>query len=179
MSELHLRRPKPDDAAGITRLIEACGPLDVNSTYAYLLLCHHFAGTCVVAELNGELAGFLSAYVPPAQDDTLFVWQVAVASTARGRGLASSLIENVLARDECRSVRFVEATVSPSNRASQAFLQSLARRHRTECRVSDGFPQSLFGEGAEHEAEELYRIGPLTPGRAEVRPAPEGERYDT
>ena len=184
MSDLRLRCPNPADAAGITRLIEACRPLDVNSTYAYLLLCHHFAGTCVVAEQHGGIAGFLSAYVPPGRNDTLFVWQVAVSNTARGQGLASSLIEEVMSRDAGEAVRFLEATVSPSNRASQALLRSFARRHGTECRVSACFPQSLFGEpsaheASAHEAEELYRIGPLKPRRAEARPTPDGTRNDS
>lgn len=164
MRRSHLRRPTPADAAGITRLIEACRPLDVNSTYAYLLLCHHFGDTCVVAEGDAGIVGFLSAYLPPGRGDTLFVWQVAVAESARGRGLASALVEETLGRESCSAVRFLEATVSPSNRASQALFQALARRLDTECRVSELFPQSLFGGGASHESEELFRIGPFTLG---------------
>lgn len=176
MSDLRLRSPVPSDAAAITRLIEACRPLDVNSTYAYLLLCHHFADTCVVAERDGQIVGFLSAYLPPGRSDTLFIWQVAIAATVRGQGLASALIEHVLSQDSGTAVRFVEATVSPSNAASQALMQSLARRRAVECRVSELFPASLFDGATQHEAEELYRIGPFSSRRAEVRPHPEGKR---
>lgn len=166
-----LRRPTPSDAARITRLIEACRPLDVNSTYAYLLLCHHFAETCVVAERDGEITGFLSAYLPPGRNDTVFVWQVAVAKSARGQGLAAALIDELLGRKACASVRFLEATISPSNRASQGLFQRLATRHGTDCRVSELFPTAIFDDVSGHEAEDLYRIGPFTSEPRDARSA--------
>jgi L-2,4-diaminobutyric acid acetyltransferase len=59
------RKPTPADAADIHALVEECKPLDVNSTYAYLLLCSHFASTCIVAEDGRGLAGFISGYCKP------------------------------------------------------------------------------------------------------------------
>ncbi|MDD2638675.1 MAG: hypothetical protein PHO60_06890, partial [Methanothrix sp.] len=53
--EFVLRKPEVSDGAKIFNLVEICKPLDLNSVYSYLLLCHHFADTCVVAELDGEI----------------------------------------------------------------------------------------------------------------------------
>ena len=154
------------DGNDISRLVRRCPPLDVNSHYLYLLLCHHFAETCVVAESDGDLVGFLSGYRPPALDDTLFVWQVAVDPAFRGQRLARRLVEHVLQSDACRDVRFVTATISPSNRPSQAFFRSLAERLGARCEstslfTEEMFPPDLFPEGADHEAEDLYRVGPI------------------
>lgn len=167
MPEVLLRMPTVSDGIGISRLVRRCQPLDVNSHYLYLLLCHHFAETCAVAECDGTIAGFLSAYRPPRQQDTLFVWQVAVDKAQRGRRLASRMVEHVMDRTICKDVRFVEATISPSNGASQSFFRALARRMNAECHVQplftqDMFPADLFPGAEPHEAEEGYRIGPIS-----------------
>jgi L-2,4-diaminobutyric acid acetyltransferase len=72
--------------------------LDLNSTYAYLLLATDFAATSVVAERDGHLRGFITGYHPPPRPDVLFVWQVAVAPSEQGSGLASSMIDALVHR---------------------------------------------------------------------------------
>ena len=149
------------------RLVEESGVLDPNSAYCYLLLATRFRDTCVVAaDEGGELLGFVTGFVPPARPDTLFVWQIGVAAGARGRGLGRRMIEEVLARDPCRGVRFVEATVTPSNTASQRLFEGLARRAGSVCRVERGFEPAEFPDPG-HEPEQLFRIGPL------ARPTPD------
>ena len=155
-----LRQPRLEDGAAMCRLVQATTPLDPNSCYAYLLLCTHFADTCVVAEDDDELVGFVSAYRPPTDPDVLFVWQVAVKSTARGNGLAKTMIQTLLERDRCQDVTFLEATVTPSNVASQALFRSLAKAHQARCIETSWFLPEAFGSG-EHETEVLFRIGPL------------------
>lgn len=160
---LAFREPRLADAPSITALIRQCDGLDANSHYLSLLLCRHFRTTCVVAECRDRFAGFLSAYHPPLLDHTMFVWQVAVAAEFRGRGVASDMLDHLLSREACAEVRFVEATVCPSNRASQKLFRSFARRRGTLCRTSEGFASELFAGVEEHEPEELYRVGPLSP----------------
>jgi L-2,4-diaminobutyric acid acetyltransferase len=156
-----LRKPDVDDGAAIHRLIDACKPLDVNSSYAYLLLAHHFAGTCVVAEDRGEIVGFVSAYRPPQQQDVIFVWQMAVGQAARGQGLAKAMLQELLKRDELAGVHYLETTISPSNGPSQRVFSSLARQLGCNCVQQALFSQRHFG-GAQHEAETLFRLGPFS-----------------
>ena len=148
------------DGAAIQQLIQDAPPLDVNSTYAYLLLCLHFRDTCVVAERNGQLAGFISAYVPPRQSDVLFVWQVAVHPSARGQRLGAAMLTELLARDAAVPVRVVETTVSPDNAASRRMFARLADDLRAPLTEQALFPPELFG-GADHDDERLLRIGPF------------------
>ena len=156
------RPPQQADAAAIRTLIEECGSLDVNSTYAYLLLCTHFARTCVVAEAEGGLAGFASAYRKPEDDSTLFVWQVAVSPNARGRKIGSRMLDELFERDACRSVRWLEATISPGNRASWALFESFAQRRGAASERSALFRSEDFGAES-HEEEWLLRVGPILP----------------
>lgn len=162
-----LRPPRPGDGAALHDLVRRTPPLDPNSCYAYLLQGLHFADTCVLAENGNGLAAFVSAYLPPGRPDTLFVWQVAVDARHRGRGLASTLLAHLLQRPACAGVRWLEATVSPSNTASRRLFEGLARDRDCPCTVSDLFAATDFGAAA-HEAEPLYRIGPLVLLREDV-----------
>lgn len=157
---IHLRSPTLEDGAAIWRLVVEGGTLDVNSSYTYLLLCRDFSETCIVAEGAEGILGFVTGYRPPAQLDTLFVWQVGVSRRARGQGLASRLLDGLLRSEGCQKVRFLETTVTASNEASRAMFGSLARRLETGLVETEGFPARLFPEGG-HEAEPRLRIGPF------------------
>jgi L-2,4-diaminobutyric acid acetyltransferase len=156
-----MREPTVDDGAEIWALVKDTRVLDVNSPYSYLMLGEYFARTCVVAEMRGRLVGFVSAFLPRRREDTVFVWQVAVARSAGRRGLGKAMLRELLARPVCESVRFLEATVTPSNRPSSALFRALARDLGSPCTITRGFPSEAF-PGESHEAERLFRIGPLT-----------------
>lgn len=155
-----LRKPTRDDGRAVHALVRACKPLDENSCYAYLLLCEHFADTCVVAEAGGELVGFVSAYIPPAKRETVFVWQVAVKASARGMGVGVRMLAELLHREGCARVKFLETTVSPSNAASARMFEKLTARLNTGCVREAFFGLECFS--GDHEEEVLFRIGPLT-----------------
>lgn len=178
---IHLRTPTGADGADLWSLARDSRALDLNSPYAYLMMAHWFSDTCVVADSapaspadQPTPQGFVLGFVPPKQPDTLFVWQVAVADSARGQGLASRMIMHLLAQNG-PTVRFVEATVTPSNAPSNALFSGLAQKHGVPCTRQDLFAADDFPHAAEplpnaeqgippaaqHEGEVLYRIGPF------------------
>lgn len=161
-AEVIYRPPATADGPAMWRLVRDSGVLDVNSTYCYLLLCQHFAETCCVAEVDDEVVGFVTAYLPPGRPDTLFAWQIGVSPEHRGQGLASRLLTELLRRDVCRCVQFVEATVGPTNHASRALFTALARRLDTKLSEQPYLDTTLFPQG-DHEPENLLRIGPFSP----------------
>lgn len=159
-SEIRFCRPDVADGPAIWQLVRDLGVLDVNSTYAYLLLCRDFADTCVVARRNESVLGFVTGYRPPPDREVVFVWQVGVSPEARGQGLAGTMLDTLVRSEGCRGVRFLETTVTASNEASRRMFGALARRLETELTESPGFGAELFpGEG--HEAEPRLRIGPF------------------
>lgn len=135
--------------------------LDRNSVYAYLLVAEHFADTSVVAERDGQLLGFISAYRPPPKPDTVFVWQVGVAKAGRGSGVATGMLFDIIRRPACAPVRYLDTTVGPSNKASQALFRGFARRLGTDVSETELFGRELFPDPAAHEPEILFRIGPF------------------
>lgn len=160
LPELRIRPAEVDDAADIWQLVRDTGVLDLNSPYSYLLLCRRFGDTCLVAELDDELVGFVTALRPPKAPEVIFVWQIGIAAKARGRGLARRLLEQLIQVPACHDVEWLEATVSPDNEASSALFHSFARHVGAACRVSPYFERDDFPTG-EHEPEKLHRIGPL------------------
>jgi len=154
-----LRRPTARDGATIWQMVRTGGALDLNSAYAYLMMAEWFQDTCVVAEDRGALVGFVMGFVPPRQPDTVLVWQIGVDAAQRGRGVGRQLLD-ALADNAPGDVRYLEATITTSNRMSEALFCGFARERRAPCVVSDLFPADLFPSGG-HEAERLFRIGPL------------------
>ncbi|WP_018923355.1 diaminobutyrate acetyltransferase [Salsuginibacillus kocurii] len=156
---LTFEKPTVEDGAQMWELVKS-GGLDLNSSYKYIMMCEYFAETCVVAKEEGKVVGFVTAFIPPEKPDTVFVWQIGVDSSQRGKGLASRILDVLLNREACEDVKFLEATVTPSNDPSQNLFRGVAKKHRTKCRVSECFGEELFpGEG--HEEELNFRIGPL------------------
>lgn len=154
------RKPVLDDGAGVWTLVKETGVLDLNSSYSYLMWCTAFSDTSVVIEADDEIVGFISGFIKPESPDRLFVWQVAVAASQQGKGLASDMLHHILQRDVSENVRYVEATVSPSNIPSRKLFKGLARYLDTNIEVFDCFTADDFPEQG-HEDELMHQIGPF------------------
>jgi L-2,4-diaminobutyric acid acetyltransferase len=142
-------------------LIKRCPPLDVNSAYCNILQCVHFSATSAAAHSAGELVGFVSGYRRPDKQDTLFVWQVAVSESMRGRGVARQMVEHILHRPTSRGIRFIEATIVAGNVASWALFTRIARRLGTEIHSAPYLDSQRHFRGT-HDTEQLIRIGAFT-----------------
>ncbi|MDX5332491.1 MAG: diaminobutyrate acetyltransferase [Gammaproteobacteria bacterium] len=150
------RPPSKEDGKSIHQLIRDSKTLDLNSAYLYFLLADHFRDTCVVAERDGQLVGFVSAYRLPARPDTLFVWQIGVDASTRGQGVASAMLQEYEQRPFFREIRRIELTISPSNKASQALFKRWAERLGTTLETQPYLTEDHLG--ASHEPELLYSM---------------------
>ncbi|WP_334313187.1 diaminobutyrate acetyltransferase [Terrihalobacillus insolitus] len=153
------KKPTVEDGAEMWELVDK-STLDQNSAYKYIMMCEFFSETCVVAKQEGKLVGFVTAFIPPERKDVVFVWQIGVDPSQQGNGIASKLLTELITRKACQNVRFVEATVTPSNKASKSLFRRFARDNQTKCRVSECFSEDLFPSD-EHEEELSFRIGPI------------------
>lgn len=146
------------------RIARDSGELDLNSPYSYVMWCRDFSATSVVARdpsvrADGTPVGFVTGFRRPEAPDTYFVWQVAVDEAARGRGLGRRMLDDLGDRMVAAGCRFLEATVTPDNVASERLFRSFALSRgaaleRGELFGADHFP-------GDHEPEMLFRIGPL------------------
>nr|ABF19049.1 EctA [Alkalihalobacillus alcalophilus] len=153
-------QPTKQDGADMWNLVNETS-LDQNSAYKYIMMSEFFADTCIVAKRGHELVGFVTAFRPPNRQDALFIWQIGVKPSEQGNGIASQLLQEMLKRDHNPAINYVEATITPSNGASQALFKKLARDLNTECVSERFFTEELF-PGDTHEEELMFRIGPLS-----------------
>lgn len=133
------------------------GELDLNSSYAYLMMARDFASTCRIAVSDNEVVGYMLGYRPPERPSHLFVWQVAVRDDQRGRGVARHMISHLLETNS--EIAALEATVEETNTASRALFASVARQHNAELKWSEGIPSAHFPDG--HAGEPMLCIAPL------------------
>jgi L-2,4-diaminobutyric acid acetyltransferase len=159
-SAIIMRVPDARDGLALNILVRDCPPLDENSVYCNLLQCAHFNETSVVADSPDGLLGCITGYLIPSCPDTLFVWQVAIAEQARGQGLATRMLRQILDRPICERVVCLETTVTESNKASMALFQGLAVKLQTKMTSETLFDQTEHF-GGKHDSELLLRIGPI------------------
>ena len=158
--DIVFREPVAEDGSPVFELIKSCPPLDTNSMYCNLLQCSHFAATSVAAEINGELVGFVSGYLIPESPTSLFVWQVAVSSKARGKGLATLMIQHILQREVCAKEEYIQTTLTEDNQASWALFKRLSDKLNTSYESSVMFDKQQHFNSA-HDSEMLVKIGPF------------------
>lgn len=162
-----IRPPAVQDGVAVHDLIRSCPPLDINSLYCNLLQCTHFASTCAIAidADDGEsVLGWLSAHRPPTEPECLFVWQVAVAPAARRTGLAHALLEDILARESCRGVVRIGASVTATNVASLGFFERFARGRGSHVEIAPWLDESEAFQ-SRHDSEWAIRIDGIETGR--------------
>ncbi len=159
-----MSEPTAEDGKEIWKLANALAPeLDLNSAYKYLILCEFFPSSCVIAKNEEKVIGFITGFVSPERPDTVFVWQIGIDRAERGKGLGSKLLMKLVEQQDRSKISYVEATITPSNEASQILFHRLASNLNTKCHISLLFKKEMFPvqEDEEHEEELLFRIGPI------------------
>jgi L-2,4-diaminobutyric acid acetyltransferase len=148
-----------EDVGEVYKLLVSNRPyVGLNSRYTYFLLARDFSDTCLVAEHDNKIVAFSSGYVPPARRDTFFSWEIVVDKNYRGNGLQKTML---LHQIKTTNVKYLECTVNPSNIVSKKNFLELAKLFKSNCEKSILFNEEDF-ENDGHEAEILYRVGPIT-----------------
>ena len=151
-----LRRPDATDGAAIWALVKTCKPLDENSMYCNLVHADHFRDTGVIAEMDGEVVGWISGHMIPDKQE-LFVWQVAVSPKARGLGLGRRMLIELIERDACNDATHLKTTITRDNAASWALFESLARKIGGELDDAPHFKRDTHFDGR-HATEHMVTI---------------------
>lgn len=166
--DLSITTPKIEDGATMWRIAEEVG-LDPNSPYKYLIFCRDFADSCAIARSGDEVVGFVTGYRRPTSPGTLFVWQVGVLSSQRGKGVAGHMLDYLTGTGETADsahqnphvprVTHLEATVTPDNEKSMKLFTGFGNRRGAQVQKTVLLPSNVFPEP--HDEEILLRIGPF------------------
>ena len=155
-----IRHPEKKDGLAIYRLVKKTKVLDVNSSYLYNLIGEHFSKTSLVITDKNSVVGFISGYLLPDKPDTLFIWQVGLDESLRGKGMAKKLVTKLI-QIHSDTITTVHTTVSPSNVPSNKLFDSIAKEFNTTIEHETFLDQSDFEAG--HE-EEILKIIPIPEG---------------
>jgi predicted GNAT superfamily acetyltransferase len=119
-----VRSATPGDFDPIVAVVDDWWGRPISHNLSRLFL-DHFAGTSLVAELDGTLVGFLIGFLSPDQPTHAYVHFVGVNPESRRTGLARHLYELFfdIARAGHRTV--VHAITAPVNTRSIAFHSAL------------------------------------------------------
>jgi ribosomal protein S18 acetylase RimI-like enzyme len=119
-----LRPARPDDYESIIAVADAWWQRPISQVLPRLFL-DHFHRTSLIAESDGQLAGFLVGFLSPSLPNEAYVHFLGVSPEHRRRGLARTLYERFfeIARADGRT--WVRAVTSPVNTDSIAFHQRL------------------------------------------------------
>nr|WP_304502231.1 diaminobutyrate acetyltransferase [Brachybacterium sp. FME24] len=153
--------PVHRQGADMWRVARDSGTLDLNTSYAYLLMARDFAGTSRLALQDGEVVGFVLGYQRPSDPECLFVWQIAVDESMRGHKVAARMLDALL--DDLPTIGTLETTITEDNMASQRLFSSFAERHGAAHRIEQLFEEGDFPDPG-HGAELLHVISGLRPG---------------
>lgn len=156
-ANVRLRKPTVEDGSDVWELISACKPLDENSMYFNLIQCDHFADTCILAEREGRIVGWISGHIPPEKPDALFVWQVAVSPEARGLGLAGRMLRALFDRPELAEVTRIETTITRDNKPSWGLFRAFAKKRGGTLTHAPHFEKAAHFDG-NHATEYLVNI---------------------
>ncbi|WP_017473534.1 diaminobutyrate acetyltransferase [Amphibacillus jilinensis] len=170
--------PNQDDGKQLWRLVNQT-TLDNNSAYKYIMMSHYFTDTCVVAKNDQHVVGFITGFISPKQPDTVFVWQIGVDPEYSGRGIGSSLLTTLMDQVKDKGVNYIEATITPSNKASQALFKKFASHHQAVCNIQSFFTEDLFPNNSEYEEELKFRIGPIRENNNDLGGKENVRRYES
>lgn len=105
-----------------------------SSTVRYFVLrrfVHHFGETCFVAEVDGQIAGFLIGWLSQSAPKEAFINNVVVAPEFRRMDVATALCEHFFRKAKELGRIIVSATIRADNRVSLAFHRELGFKFRT------------------------------------------------
>ena len=154
-------KPKKSHTKEIIKLVKNTKVLDINSEYLYYLQTIHFNKFCCVAfdkKEKNRVIGFVSGYLIP-EENSLFIWQVAVHEKYRGLGIATKMILKIVSRKSIEKIDFIKTTVSPNNKSSIKVFEKVAKILKTKIKKYNFLKSRDFTNS--HEDEPIYIIGPI------------------
>ncbi len=118
------RAAEPADYDRIVAVLDDWWEREIRTGLPRLFL-NHFHRTSIIAERDGDLAGFLIGFLSPAAPDTAYIHFAGVSPRCRGTGLGRDLYERFFGIARAGQRPVVRAITSPVNHGSIAFHMAM------------------------------------------------------
>jgi predicted GNAT superfamily acetyltransferase len=122
---VRLRTAAPDDYARVIGVVDAWWDGRAMSAMLPRLFLVHFRETSLIAEVDGDLVGFLVGFLSPAVTEEAYAHFIGVHPDRRRRGVGRTLYERFFQVARAAGRRRVRCVTSPGNHASLAFHRGM------------------------------------------------------
>jgi len=127
-----IRKSSVEDFRELHKLVGRIEKIVQHPPHFYKIMLRYFGNTIILAEEDGELAGFLLGFISQNNPEEYFIWQLGVDPRYRGRKIASKIMKETVETAREKGCKLVTATVETVNIPSQQLFESSGFRIVTE-----------------------------------------------
>lgn len=122
-----IRNLTVDDIPILRTMTDPSEPeVEVITDFTWMVVHRYFRNLCFVAEVNGEIVGFVTAIRGSADINVVYLWQIRVLPAFRKQGIASRLIMSLIKKLKDIEVAYFEVSIDPSNIKSLSLFKKTA-----------------------------------------------------
>lgn len=125
MKTLKIRKADEKDFLSVYNFVSRCKPLENYSEHFYKIMLRYFGNSCIIAEFNDEIVGFVMGFRSQVDNDKFFLWQIGVFSYHRGKEIGKMLLEKFEKVAKELGCKKIEVTVDPENIPSQKLFEKM------------------------------------------------------
>ncbi|MCI4342318.1 MAG: GNAT family N-acetyltransferase [Thermoplasmata archaeon] len=126
--KLTIRSAAPEEFLDCVRIAHRAWPSFQERNSIYHLFTKYFAGTSLVARVDGRVVGFTLGFLAQSKKGVGYIHLVATDPSAQRRGIAHQLYLEMFRRFRALGCRKVRCIINPENARSLAFHDGMGFR---------------------------------------------------
>lgn len=144
---LNIRHIEPDDCNAIFEVASDWWGSNYSNDMISKWYIHHFRDTCLLAEENGKMAGFLIGFLSQSEPNESYIRIVMVNPAIRGKGVGRALYEEFFKRVGMLGRSVVRCVTAPGKKDSIAFHTRMGFIIEPQEQEYEGFPVFINYDG--------------------------------
>lgn len=125
MEDILIRSAVPSDCESILAVVPGWWGRPIESDMFSRFFLAHFSETCLIAERDGRMVGFLIGFLSQTREDEAYIRFVVVHPQERSAGVGRALYEMFFQVAAKHGRRIIRSVTSPANMNSVAFHKRL------------------------------------------------------
>lgn len=146
---MYIRSLKERDIQSVREILAQGEPFVASyNHYIYWMLGKYFPSTCLVAERDDQILGYIGALCA-GEKQKIFVWQIAVKANIRGQEIGRKLLENIVVAAGNLGICQLEIAINDKNIPCKRMVEKLVRDFggtitEKETYYNEGFNETVY-----------------------------------
>lgn len=137
---MQIRNIEPEDCSTILAVVSDWWGANYSSDMFSKSYIHHFRETCLLAEENGLMIGFLLGFLSQSDQNQSYIRIVMVDPSSRGKGVGRALYEEFTKRVGLLGRKEIRCVTAPRKKDSIEFHTRLGFLIESQNHEVDGIP---------------------------------------